>query len=541
MHIDDLLNAYQTLHDDAALRRRGRFRARQQSIMQHMNQRVMVRDLVVRTVKPGLFGESDLDEKHSRPDEKGRLRAHISSLMRLLNEDHRIRLCESDADGGYRLKDGKRNHITRLSTPEFSLYTKKPLLLSEFESLVSDISDKAGCLEPNTHLLLSTIPVITDDKTLLNMSVYIQGGSPVVIRTFAKSSTTRVDVSYEEAISAFTQVGKKDKSKQTEQISERSGLTVNTGSVFEVITEGGARYTQSIDVCRDHVEGHAKSQLMRKLESDAYDTEVIPAQIEQCVTANSVMLVMDQCIARHVLLVDPNMSMIDFYGTRPGQKAIHQEGMTRVLGGMPSRMKVGERQAGYYVEHPPFGGSYLIDVLAERPLSTFKQSILPSVISHNKRVLQRAELTAPIHHQETDAIEKMVDLHRDHSALKGAIVQHLRSLEATMLYQCKPNLFESAFKTEGYHQKTSASCMIQSRFEHLYENIEKSDERFLFLIKPFQKDLAFRLAQVPKVSGKHAVIEALKGTLKTGMETGLKAVSDISFRVDEESSRPRFK
>lgn len=538
MHIDDLLRAYQSLNDDTVLRRRRRLFAHQKKMMHHINQRIKVRDLVVRTVKPHVFGESDFESSKVRPNPEKRLLDHIASLMRLLNEDHRARLCDLSDTGQYHLKEDKRNHITRLSTPEFSLYTKKPLSLSEFESLVNEIAQRSEILEPNTHLLLSTFPVLSEDSTLLNMSIYIQGGSPPALRVFAKSSSTSVDVTYEEAIRNFSQSAHTTPSNQSEQIGKGTGSTVTTGSVFEVITEGGARYTQTIDVCRDHVEGHAKSQLMKKLESETYDTEVIPAQIEQCVTANSVMLVKDQCLARRALLVDPNMSMIDFYQAIPGEKVVDHHAMKRVLDGMPHAMRVGKRQAGYYVEHPPFGSAYLIDVLAERPVSTFKQDILPLVISHNERVLKRSQLEGPIHYKHDKAIDRMIELQLDHADLKTAILSTLKRLEVKMLQQCKPDMFESVFKTDEFHHKSDARMLIESRFHHLYQNIDKTDERFLFLIKPWQKDLMCRLEQLETVPGKKTVLSRLKATLKEGIETDLSVASDISFNNMNESDKP---
>lgn len=99
-------------------------------------------------------------------------------------------------------------------------------------------------------------------------------------------------------------------------------------------------------------------------------------------------------------------------------------------------------------------------------------------------------------------------------------------------------MFESIFKTDEFHHKSDARMLIESRFQHLYHNIDKTDERFLFLIKPWQKDLMCRLEQLETVPGKKTVLSRLKATLKEGIETDLSLASDISFNNMNESDKP---
>ena len=90
----------------------------------------------------------------------------------IANEYHKKYYCDSTENNTYTTKPDCLNKITRLSLPEFSLYTKEPLSLADYEKLVRAVEEMAKRQQPNVHLLLSTMAVRTADNHVLNMSLF---------------------------------------------------------------------------------------------------------------------------------------------------------------------------------------------------------------------------------------------------------------------------------------------------------------------------------------------------------------------------------
>lgn len=97
------------------------FTERQRRAETKMNQLIRIRDLVVFSSSGSGCGEASVHSNKYTPlySSAIRLRAHIAFLFDLVSGDHRINYCTRREHGGYLLKRGKENHITRLSTAEF--------------------------------------------------------------------------------------------------------------------------------------------------------------------------------------------------------------------------------------------------------------------------------------------------------------------------------------------------------------------------------------------------------------------------------------
>ena len=331
---------------------------RQKRALATINQSVYIRDLVVRTEDPNCYGESKPHTNIHPESSEIRLRAHVSSLFNLANEDHVTRNCERDAQGNFQLKQGNENHITRLSMNEFSLFTKNPLTMEQYQELHSDILAMADELEPNVHVLLSSFAVKDTVGKLLNMSLFVEGGKPPVIHWFSKNTASSVDINYAQEESLFSQQTEGAQvSFHAEHITTPGGETISTGSVFEVTTQGGARYTQAIDVCLDHALGHSKALMERRILSDAAPDEIFPEQVEQCVTSNWIDVISASTISDKVLHADPIRSMYFDHHAHLGSRMLTAEAKHRIIPKEFSSMAIVESETGYQLINPPFGSN----------------------------------------------------------------------------------------------------------------------------------------------------------------------------------------
>lgn len=226
---------------------------------------------------------------------------------------------------------------------------------------------------------------------------------------------------------------------------------------------------------------------------------------------------------------------------RVGEHVINPQGLARISEGISIKMQVGPKVSGYYVEDPPFGALYTVEILAERPLGKFTPDILPAVKAHNEHVIKKGTFAASLSLKD-DASLKLIDIHLHRDDVIEIIISTLKQLEERLLTKCEPTFFEDCFKTEEFHQKKAAQGIIQTHFKRLYENITPSKETFLFLIKPWFKDLNVRLAHVPLTDTPSPLITLLKIALKEGIEIELSEALDIHFSEEfDEGSRPERK
>ncbi len=185
------------------------------------------------------YGEHGIEAKDVRANPEDRLFLHIESLAKFVNLAHAINHCELkmsrykaiksigestdlfeekyrcdvtyDRDvvirNAYIIKEDHLNHISRISSPEFSLFPAiKPLTLDEYSQLVSKINQLASQLLDNVHLVISSLPVISpDSKRLLNMNLYVRCGKEPVINEFNKANASRIDKKYDNLIN-FSQL-----------------------------------------------------------------------------------------------------------------------------------------------------------------------------------------------------------------------------------------------------------------------------------------------------------------------------------------------
>lgn len=251
---------YQTyLHHKALRTKRQRQLEKQRQIQ---NAPITIRDLVVQPKNSEFsYGESQAHKNcYAQTSTVTRLIHHIQTLVSITNQYHKEAYCELTEDGSYQLKKKHYNMITRLSLNEFSLYGEQPLTMTEFQLVVNELCQMAQNSLDNVHLLLSSFSVEDSNRKLLNVTLYMQGGSNAKVDTVSKAISSKIDVTYKNT----SNFSKQKIGHTTSHVScYVAGATQNTtpianNSVFEIETKGGARYTQAVDICFDHNNEHSK-------------------------------------------------------------------------------------------------------------------------------------------------------------------------------------------------------------------------------------------------------------------------------------------
>jgi hypothetical protein len=476
---------------------------KQQKADEKLNQPIFIRDIVVRThprfagILETCVGEVNEQSQYRQPKEK-RLTDHIASLFHLANEEHRANYCKQNADGSCSIKEGMENHITRLSTSEFSLYTDTPLVLSEFHTIIRKIETMAADLEPNVHILLSSFAVRDANDNLLNMVIFVEGGNPPILHAFSKNQASIADVDYGRRFIPFTQHEKRNEILHASFIAttEEKLSSISTGSVFEITTAGGATFTQAIDVCIDHAYGHSKNLIQKRIATDSVTSEIFPEQIEQCITSCGVHIDNDNIVAENILIVDPQVSLSEEKKNLLSENTrfSYQQMVSNEF--KQTTMIVDGTYNGCMIINPIFGSfPYLVETLKERPATKYKPEFQPLIQRHNQKAHknQRVILGQPVG-----------------VVAQNYLLQKLNELERTMLTQCTLSLWEKIFKTEEYQQKLNSQDLIMDSFKFIYQIVKQNDiNNSIHFVRPWKKDLQIRLNLISPLSASSSLTKCL--------------------------------
>ncbi len=495
---------------------------KQEKAIKQLNQDVYITDLIVRSPFAP-FGESSSHTKH-QISSRLRLQAFIAILFGLANEYHQELYCEKDSRGFYHLKKEKKNHVTRLSTHEFSLYTKKPLTLNKFQLLLNDIEKMADNLTPNVHILLSSFAVQNNNGTLFNMSLFIEGGSPSRIHAFSKNTASSEDIYYKDVQSLFSQQQDQMGTFHADEITSEDGITISTGSVFEVKTKGGACYTQAIDICLDHELQHSKELITRRLLTSATPDELFPNQIEQCISSNTIHVNEDSLISDSFLHVDRNTSMRS-YGATMGSKLLTDTARRRIIPIEYPNTRIIECSFGYQIIYPPFGSEYFLEVFSERPAGKYRPEFQSAVNQHNQKVLERQVAFLKQESLGNKEVDKLV-LNIDKSTM---LLHWIEQLEKGMLKRCKPTVLQEIFKTEEYKQKLEAKEVISDSMKLMKDAIRLKGNASVLLLRAWKEGLGFRLDSIGSLSVQSPLKKALKKDIKEIIDNKLQKELGCEF------------
>ena len=151
--------------------------AEEQAELALQNQAVFIRDLYVYPVDPSKRHGEAATVTGGHEGDLERLIGHIRLLAEEARNLHQAHYCQLGSAGDVSLKPDCLNHITRLLTHEFSMYTPLPLSIEDFQKLydaIYDFAKERGL--PNLHLLLSSIAVEVVPGQILNVSLYVECG-----------------------------------------------------------------------------------------------------------------------------------------------------------------------------------------------------------------------------------------------------------------------------------------------------------------------------------------------------------------------------
>lgn len=546
MNIDEFFQIYQDIKHSPIKLSLDKLARKKHKELEQMNQPVHIQDMVLRPPHAQSYGESNahIDDLRKKSTQ-ARLKDHIAMMFNLANEEHRANNCELGSDGHYQIKTGKENHVTRLSMPEFSLYTKKPMTMAEYTELYQAMHNSVFPLDPNVHVLLSSFAVLDDQGQLLNMSMFVEGGNPPNAHSFAKNNASFVDVDYGDKQQLFSQqhlVTQENYNRTmppTDAIISEAGDSIYTGSVVELRTVGGACYTQTIDVCLDHSLGHSKRQMERRVLGNARLDDVIPEQIEQCVTSNFVHIQQYSIISDHVLHADPVLSMLDDHselsGTHAGYnyraaQGIHAMDTDAIQRVIPAEYSttLSKNERGYCVLDPPFGSGYTVELMAERPAAKHLFKLQESVKTHNAQAIERKLMATQ--QREFSPDEQTVQSVILAGKIKDHLSHRLSELEHRLLKHCEPTTFERLFKPEEFKQKLEARNIITNRLRFMNEAVEKHGDDGLLLLRSWKKDLEIRLQHVGSCKSNNTFTKQLSDEIKQSLDMNLSA--DLSCSVD---------
>ena len=298
------------------------------SLFQEINQTIYTQDVIIVSAFPKdihLIGEcnnpySDVDSQLVRAclliDKLINKAAKIHREANFYNPEN-VGLVGDQRYKNTAFKSGHENHITRLTTNEFMFYTKKRLEPDEFSKLFEEILTLATKQPENLHIVLSSFAVKTLDNKTMNVAAFVECGQKPKVHFIVKNGVSDIDPVY---------YGENQGKKRIEFLnvdmevdSEKTFPTLNIhgkeytfsyNNVFEVSTLGGAKKIEVIEICLDHLGGVGKKNcelyMVNALLAPA--PSLLPIQISQVVTSNTLDLVREHMLETNLTHVDPRYS-----------------------------------------------------------------------------------------------------------------------------------------------------------------------------------------------------------------------------------------
>ena len=447
-----------------------------------------------------LFPESE--SPYQEHDQLGRMVDHIDVLATIANEYQQTYYCDKNSDGTFTTKPDCLNKITRVLMNEFSLYTISALNYGQLAVLVEAVRAIAANQHNNVHLLLSSLSVRTPEfqvdaadkqwkNVVLNLSLYVECGPEPKVHVFAKGRASTVDVTY-----CFTTNFSQEAEPPSvgiyypnisEYIAQQSGQSVSNNSVFTVTTEGGAQYTQAIDVCVDNATYHAKTLLIKSLgDAEAGDLRIIPKQADHVVTSNIIEITKDSLITDTAVQADP----IEGHFDHMKKDAVNAESLRQIKKNKYAQMRIDKTAAGIKIENPPFGYTCTLVAAEERKLGGFTRDLRPMIAARNRAVESRM-LVSQLELNPSGA--KYVEFAKKHGQILSQLstffdfIEDLGDLEITGgLFGTQDAKFNAAAK----------KILIES-----YNRLAAIKEPFVFM-----EQLPEQLAEL-KLNTKHSVCQ----------------------------------
>ncbi|MBS0289578.1 MAG: hypothetical protein JSS07_06050, partial [Proteobacteria bacterium] len=258
-----------------------------------INAPVTIQDIIFTEYEAGKCGEF-AQPAANVSTQKNRLYQHIERMVLTAASEHRQKNCGNSNF----LQPGKENNITRLVTNEFSLYTKTPLSIADFNDLQQWLVALAKQAPQNLHLILSSFAVRTPNNKVMNVVAQIECGADPKVNLIVKNNPSVVDPVYSEYVNGYKvnipniDIKNNDKVNTYQIQLNGKAIPFSFNNVTECTTAGGAKFHSCVDICLDHLHGVAKNRLNDKLQQadNISPTEFLPSQCSHVVTSNWVGL-----------------------------------------------------------------------------------------------------------------------------------------------------------------------------------------------------------------------------------------------------------
>lgn len=447
------------------------------------NAPITVRDLVVTPVKSSYrYGEVGDHLNNYQEDTVVRLLDHIENMVMVANLYHRKTNYQTD-DSGFQLKEGHSNHITRLSTYEFSLYSKEPLNEDDFLNLIASIEAIAATFHDNVHLLLSSVALIDKKGKLFNTALYVECGKNGKITPITKAMPSEDDISYK---IAYSQKKPQNASKFSPFVGQEKGGSISNQSLFEIQASGGAKCLLGIDICLDHTYALSLSLLEQRLKRDEIDSSFLPLQADHILTSNTIESITTSQFTKSILHIDPIPKHTLEEALRPKEKKIkldQQELNSIPFKDYPQMRLTVLPNKGLRVNNPPFGPSYVITVNKERKLGSYLPAIEEQVKKINKLVLNK------------QVINLMKNSGDNLSHTEDSLLQAMQNLQKQLLTLCKPTLLEAFVKGRTYQFKREVLEMLEAN-QAVIDKFKMGDGDLILQAQVIIKDLKHRLSWI---------------------------------------------
>lgn len=415
-----------------------------------MNEDIHIRDIFVYAKSINqIFGEYDQRKTKDEYDHvMERLFDHIELLANIANTYHQEYYCQLSEDGkSYVLRPQCRNKITRLALSEFSLFAHRPLTLKEFSSLAEAVHKMAASLHPNVHLQLSTMAVITEDNTILNMSLHVQCGEDAIVTPFCKGSPYQEDIIYSGA--AFNNPG------ASEYITNMS-TQISNNTVIHVKTEGGAEYVQAVDVCLDHSARRSRELLHIAISRDiAHDHRLVPDQIDHLITSNSVYI-SRQITSEAPVQIDPRQRIPNHML----QDSVNVEALRAAGKNKYDKMRVEKDDTGITIINPSFGGNIRVVACGERKLGGFSPDLRDACKQRNAAVVNQAVKG----HVSND---NMLHQFKSINMRNQLMMIRVNALQRSLIVKCGDKYLQKLFNTNESKLKAMIKGFMQQHFSEI--------------------------------------------------------------------------
>lgn len=236
-----------------------------------------------------------------------RLKDTIVDLMTNVHQSYLIRLAS--------LPTQEDEFIERLLTQEYFFYTYEPLMLTEFQDLLNDISSYAKMITSNIHLILSSFAVKTIDSNVMNVTLHLICGQNPQISLIVKNYRAKNEIAYCAPDLVKQQCQLLGILDNTDIHDCLPILTVNDQRVpfsFDNIiycsTPKNHAFLTAIDVCIDHSKRVAKNKFKMLA---LHDPDLLQMLVSHVVVSNWTRLVYGNFISTPVIHVDPVMNPLN--------------------------------------------------------------------------------------------------------------------------------------------------------------------------------------------------------------------------------------